>query len=71
MNYALCSLGMEGTSPMEAERPREMNKIPKDIFVLKIDDTVTVITVFFYSLMCDFLSMDLTFLSRQWHVIAY
>lgn len=37
-------LGVEGTSPMESEGPREMNKIPKDIPALKIDDAAAVIT---------------------------
>ncbi|KYM96944.1 hypothetical protein ALC62_12379 [Cyphomyrmex costatus] len=52
---------VERTSPMESERSREMNKIPKDILALKIDDAAAVNYVFLCSLMYDFLSTYLGF----------
>ncbi|EGI63900.1 hypothetical protein G5I_07702 [Acromyrmex echinatior] len=52
---------MERTSPMESERSGEMNKIPKDILALKIDDAAAVNYVSLCSLMYDFLSTYLRF----------
>ncbi|KYN09276.1 hypothetical protein ALC57_18605 [Trachymyrmex cornetzi] len=52
---------VERTSPMESERSGEMNKIPKDILALKIDDAAAVNYVSLCSLMYDFLSTYLRF----------
>lgn len=64
-------LGVEGTPPMESERPREMNKIPKDILALKIDDAAWP-WLRFLVLVDVWFPLDVSqALSRQWRVIAY